>query len=202
MSTDSLDLYWIPLGAGGHCVRGCGRVYEALHAMAGGRAVADLYHAALVVRLDGVESAVEVAPVWQHEPQAVDRGVTVSGPVGLRALGRWALFRYEVRCWPGGTIPDLADAVGGPRRLATDRATCRAVLAAAREVPVLTWGRDEQRLGEMWNSNSVAAWLLVRAGVDPARVAPPDGGRAPGWDAGVRAAQIQLGNHIRQCQCS
>ncbi len=129
-------------------------------------------------------------------------GVTVVGPVGLRALGRWPLFRYEVGCLPGGRISDLADAVGGPRRVASDPATCAAVLAAAAQVPAHTWGRDEQRLGEMWNSNSVAAWLLVRAGVDGAGLAPPAGGIAPGWCAGVRAAQTQLGSHIRQCHCS
>ena len=47
------DLYWIPLGAGGHCVRLCGRAFELLAAARGRRRPADLYHAALVVTLDG-----------------------------------------------------------------------------------------------------------------------------------------------------
>ena len=55
-------------------------------------------------------------------------------------------------------------------------------------LPVLTWGRDEQRLGDMWNSNSLISWLLVRGGIDVGAIAPPPRGRAPGWTAGVRAA--------------
>lgn len=41
----------------------------------------------------------------------------------------------------------------------------------------------------MWNSNSVTAWLLVSAGLDAAASQPPNGGRAPGWDAGVAVAK-------------
>jgi hypothetical protein len=41
----------------------------------------------------------------------------------------------------------------------------------------------------MWNSNSIIAWLLERAGIDAAAVAPPSGGRAPGWAAGVAVAR-------------
>ncbi len=184
-------LYWIPLGAGGHCVRFSGRVYEAAHAATARRQRRDLFHAALVVCVDGADTTVEVAPVWQHGPQEVDRGVTISGPVGLRQLGRSSWFRYELRCWRGGTIPDLAEAVGGPTRLDADDGRCRALLAAAHDVPAVTWGRDELGLGEMWNSNSVIAWLLVRAGVDTGELHPPDGGRAPGWGAGLRAAGLR-----------
>jgi hypothetical protein len=49
--------------------------------------------------------------------------------------------------------------------------------------------RDELRTGEMWNSNSVISWLLTRAAIDVAAVAPPAGGRAPGWAAGVAVAR-------------
>jgi hypothetical protein len=51
------------------------------------------------------------------------------------------------------------------------------------------WGRDESRTGEMWNSNSVIAWLIARAGLDAAAIQPPAGGRAPGWNAGLVAAR-------------
>ncbi len=190
-TTAGVTLYWIPLGAGGHCVRFSGRVYEAAHAVTARRRPRDLFHAALVVRVDGADTAIEVAPVWQHGPEEVDRGVTVSGPVGLRVLGRWSWFRYELRCWRGGTIPDLAEAVGGPRSLEADDRRCRALLASARDVPAVTWGRDELGLGEMWNSNSVVAWLLVSAGLDVRDLRPPGGGRAPGWDAGLRAAGLR-----------
>ena len=40
----------------------------------------------------------------------------------------------------------------------------------------------------MWNSNSLVSWLLVTAGVDIESVTPPEGGRAPGWEAGIAAA--------------
>jgi hypothetical protein len=44
----AVDLYWIPLGAGGHYVRLNGRVYEAVVAACAHRPRCDLYHAALV----------------------------------------------------------------------------------------------------------------------------------------------------------
>ncbi len=44
-----VDLYWLPLGAGGHSVRWNGRVFEAVAAARAGRSRRDLYHAALLV---------------------------------------------------------------------------------------------------------------------------------------------------------
>ena len=55
-------LYWIPLGAGGRCVRFSGRVFEALQAARQHRQRCDLYHAALVVELDGEGYTIELAP--------------------------------------------------------------------------------------------------------------------------------------------
>jgi hypothetical protein len=98
------------------------------------------------------------------------------------------LFRYEVRQWPNGVIPDIDEAVESPRTVSTDPAVARRLLALVPEVPTLTWGRDESRTGEMWNSNSICAWLLVRSGVDVATIHPPTGGRAPGWSAGLDVA--------------
>jgi hypothetical protein len=40
----------------------------------------------------------------------------------------------------------------------------------------------------MWNSNSLISFLLVSAGLDPAGIRLPAGGRAPGWDAGISVA--------------
>ena len=59
-----IDLYWIPLGAGGHCVRHCGAALSGPLASrhAGGGAAARLYHAALVVESDGDRYAIELAP--------------------------------------------------------------------------------------------------------------------------------------------
>ena len=184
----SVDLYWLPLGAGDntHCVRINGRVFEWTSAWLQRREPQDLYHAALEVRTPAGRFVIEMAPVWSTD--APDRGVVCEGPVGMRWLGRSRLFRYEVRCWRGGSIPDVAAAVGGPVRLTDDPEGARRVLARVASFPCRTWGRDELAAGEMWNSNSLASWLLASAGLDTDGIAPPLGGRAPGWRAGIVAA--------------
>jgi hypothetical protein len=128
--------------------------------------------------------------VWGN-PDA-DRGVVATGPVGLAWLGWSRFFRYEVRCWRGGRIPDAAEAVGSPQRLGTDDAQARQVLELTAQFPTLTWGRDELGNGDMWNSNSLISWLLARSGHDVLAVRPPPGGRAPGWDAGLAAARTPV----------
>jgi len=52
-------------------------------------------------------------------------------------------------------------------------------------VPTPVWGRDELEAGEMWNSNSAAAWLIAAAGLSADELRPPPRGRAPGWRAGT-----------------
>jgi hypothetical protein len=119
-----VDLYWLPLGAGGHSVRLNGRIFEALAAGLARRPRLDPYHSALEVRLGGERYVIESAPI-----------------------------------------------------------------ALAPEVPTPVVGRDELRAGEMWNSNSLIAWLIVGAGLPVDSVHPPAGGRAPGWDAGIVVAR-------------
>ena len=63
------------------------------------------------------------------------------------------------------------------------------LLALASSVPTPVWGRDQLHAGEMWNSNSVVAWLIASSGLDAAKIRPPRGGRAPGWDAGLVVAR-------------
>ena len=89
-----------------------------------------------------------------------------------------------------GIIPDLRYAVDSPRRVSSDESTARRVLELVASFPVATWGRDEQRTGEMWNSNSLTAWLLARSGHDTETdlFRPPAHGRAPGWSAGLAVA--------------
>lgn len=183
MSKARIELYWLPLGAGGHSVRWNGRVFEAVAARVAHRPVRDLYHSALVVTVDGSAHAIEMGPVWQ--PGTAGRGVVAEGPVGVRWLGRSAMFRYEVRCTHGGTIPDVAEAVASPQALSADSGTARRVLALVPQVPTPTWGRDPGGAGDMWNSNSLVSWLLVSAGLDLDLVLLPERGRAPGWDAGA-----------------
>lgn len=136
---------------------------------------------------DGVRYIVEMTPAWGVP--AADRGVAVSGPVLLAALGRSRFFQYEVRRWRDGVIPDRAYAVDSPVRLSADAAGASALLAAVPRCPALIWGRDELGAGEMWNSNSIVAWLLATSGHDVRGVRPPQGGRAPGWAAGLHAAR-------------
>jgi hypothetical protein len=184
-----IDLFWLPLGAGGRSVRWNGRLFEAVTARREHRAVNDLYHCALEVHERGRRFVIEMAPVWNVD--AVDRGVVCEGPVGTRWLGRSRLFRYEVRCWRDGRIPDVAEAVASPQRLSNEQHQVARVLEILPSVPSLTWGRDELRAGEMWNSNSLASWLLARTGQDMTAIRPPARGRAPGWHAGLVLAARQ-----------
>jgi hypothetical protein len=184
----AVDLYWIPLGAGGHFVAFNGRVFEAFSAARRRRERANLYHAALVVEVDGDRHTIELTPSLDDD--GARRGVVATGPVGARWAGRLRLFRYEVRCWRGGSIPDLAYAVGGPRRLTTDPRVARRLLQNVAAVPTPVWGRDELGVGEMWNSNSVIAWVLGVAGLPAGELRPPSHGRAPGWAAGVCALRV------------
>jgi hypothetical protein len=179
-------LHWLPLGAGGHVVAFNGRVYEAICARRQHRCPAPLFHAALSLRLGRASYVIEMGPAWGNA--AAERGVVVEGPVGLPALGRSRLFRYEVRAWLGGSIPDLKFAVGAPTVMSQDPAQAANLLALVHQVPPLTWGRDELDLGEMWNSNSIIAWLLLRSGHDLRHTRPPAGGRAPGWGSGIALA--------------
>jgi hypothetical protein len=186
-----VDLYWLPLGAGdtSGCVRWNGRAFEALVARRQRREPCDLYHSALDVRLGSDRFAIEMAPAWGRGSGGP--GVVAQGPVGLPWLGRSRLFRYEVRRWRGGGIPDASEAVGGPLRMSADAALARRVLELIPSVPTLTWGSDELRTGDMWNSNSLIAWALARSGHDTDAVEPPTHGRAPGWRAGLVLASRQ-----------
>jgi hypothetical protein len=188
-ATAAVDLYWLPLGAGGHFVRLNGRIYEALAARVARRPPCDLYHSALQVAVADGRFVIEQAPV--HDWSGEQRGVVGKGPVGARWAGRFRIFRYEIRLWRDGRIPDVAEAVDSPRRLTTDEDRARLVLDTVGKVPTPVWGRDQLGAGEMWNSNSVIAWIITRSGLDPELIQPPTGGRAPGWHAGVAVARRQ-----------
>jgi len=189
----SVDLYWLPLGAGApsrsQLVRVNGRIYEALCAAVERRGRLDIYHAGLQVRIGDGAFVVEVAPspdAWRAR-----RGVVAEGPVGSRLARGFRLFRYEVRCWYGGRIPDIDDAVASPIRVTEDPVASHRLLELTSSVPTAVWGRDELHTGDMWNSNSVVSWLVARAGLPVAEVPLPPHGRAPGWNAGITAARLQ-----------
>jgi hypothetical protein len=180
-----VDLYWIPLGAGAHVVRWTGSVYERWCAHRQGRSRRQIYHSALLVRSRGEEVVIEQAPAARHGER---RGVLVVGPVATPLMAFWPLPRYEVRCWTGGRIDDLDEALD-PVPVGADDGISSRVLSAAHRVPNLTWGRDAAGVGEMWNSNSVIAWILQSSGVAAAALSPPAGGVAPGWATGwIRAS--------------
>ena len=187
----SLDLYWIPLGAGNRVVQFSGRTFEAIAAKWSRRSPCDLYHTALVASLDADEYFIEMTPVPGGSRAPTDRGVVADGVVGTAWVRRLRVFRYEIRRWRNGTIPDLAAAVGDPVRVSNDERDVAAALAAVPNVPTPVWGRDELGAGEMWNSNSVVSWILTVSGLLDGVGGPPQGGRAPGWDAGVTVASQQ-----------
>jgi hypothetical protein len=180
-------LYWLPLGAGGHFVRLNGRIYERIAAWRGHRQVYDLYHSALEVRVPEGRFVIESAPIRPSD--GPERGVVGEGAVASRWAGRFRIFRYELRVWRNGIIPDVAEAVDSPLRLSEDLTRARRLLSLAACVPTPVWGRDELHAGDMWNSNSFIAWLIARSGLDTNTIRPPAGGRAPGWDAGLILAR-------------
>ena len=182
----AVDLYWIPLGAGAHVVRLSGKLFEAASALVARRPRCDLYHSALVVSLPEGRFMIEQAPVPDLHSER--RGVVAEGPVGMRWLGRFRIFRYEIRRWREGSIPDINQAIGSPVRITDDGEVAGRILKALPSIPTPVWGRDEFDTGEMWNSNSVVSWVLARSGARIETIHPPAKGRAPGWHAGLAVA--------------
>ena len=188
-SRPGVDLYWLPLGAGGHSVRLNGRVFEAIVARLEKRPTKDLYHSALIVTVPEGEFVIEQAPV--RDGNGARRGVVAEGAVGSRWAGSLRIFRYEIRRWRDGVIPDVDEAVESPQRLTNDPVLAQRILELVPDVPTPVWGRDELQAGEMWNSNSLISWLIARSGLDVEAMHAPAGGRAPGWGAGLVVARRQ-----------
>ena len=126
-----------------------------------------------------------------------ERGVVAEGPVGTAWAGQLRIFRYEVRRWRDGVIPDLGFAVSPPIHLTDDATIAERIFQLLPEVPTLTWGRDERHAGEMWSCNSIISWTLTRAGLEPGTIALPSHGRAPGWDAGITSAPSPRAEDVR-----
>jgi hypothetical protein len=163
-------------------------MYERLMALLQRRTHQALFHAALVAETATGPCVIEMTPV-PPVGAAAERGVVGGGPVGSRLLGRARIFRYEIRCWSNGVIPDIGYAIDSPVPISTDTDEVGHVLDLLPDVPPSVWGRDEAGAGEMWNSNSVVSWTLERAGLADRAGRPPQQGRAPGWDAGIKLAR-------------
>ena len=185
----SIDLFWIPLGAGGAgFARVVGKIYEAVKAMLGHRKPLAIYHTALQVRTpDGLYVVEMMLP--SPGGDLTTRGVVLEGAVASDWLAWLPPFRYEVRRWRDGILLDTEPTAVGPQRLSYDLDQARRLLDWTNRIPRLVWGRDELDTGEMWNSNSVISWLLAKAGLPVEAIQAPPGVRAPGWDAGIVVAR-------------
>jgi hypothetical protein len=180
--THGVEIYWLPLGVRGGWIRLCGMLYEALAALVARRARRDLYHSVLEVRAPSGRFVIEMGPAVDDDLSS--RGVVARGVVGAAWAAVLRTFRYEIRCWRGGTSA-FAYAVES-RRLTDEGDVADRVLETIHDVPTPLWGRDQLRAGEMWTCNSVISWLVARTGLDSVGlVGPPAGGRAPGWHAGL-----------------
>lgn len=184
-ATASVELLWIPLGAGQRVVRLSGGAYESIAAFVQRRPACDLYHSALVVTVPDARYVIEMTPVTDSRGHS--RGVVAEGVVGSRLLAKFRVFRYEIRRWRNGVIPD-ADFASATTTLQIGLEDAQRLLDLVPAVPTPVWGRNELSAGEMWNSNSVTSWVLHRSGVDTTNLSPPAGGRAPGWNAGLLVA--------------
>src|SRR4029453_4053860 len=90
----AVDLYWLPLGAGGHFVRMNGRIYEALAAWRGKRRRRAPSHPALIWTVPAGRCGIEQAwPIPSGD--AEQRGVVAEGPVGTQRARSLRFLRYE-----------------------------------------------------------------------------------------------------------
>jgi len=71
--TSTVDLYWIPLGAGQHVVRLSGWLFEVISAHVQHRRPCDLYHTALVVVAPEGRFVIEQTPI--SDDRGTRRGV-------------------------------------------------------------------------------------------------------------------------------
>ena len=186
----TIIVWWLPIGAGApsRVSRVTSQWWEQIIAKREHRAPKRLVHAALEVHIENERFLIEMAPEWSTY-HGSHRGVVKSGPVGNRFLGRSKLFRYEIRCWIDGDLPDRQYAIGGPVAVSQDESAAHNLLESIADVPNLTWGLKPPGTGDMWNSNSLVSWLLTKAGIDAVNLSPPPGTRAPGWAAGITVAQ-------------
>lgn len=102
----AVDLYWLPLGAGGHFVRLNGRIYEALAARVKRRAACDLYHSALQVEVDEGTFVIEQTPSQTRAPNGgASSPKAPSAAAGQADFGSFATrsaFGLMDACW---TLP-------------------------------------------------------------------------------------------------
>jgi hypothetical protein len=133
----TVDLHWIPLGAGGHSVRFNGKVFEAISSLIDGRPRCEIYHSALTIHVPDGFFTVEMTPI--PDRRGWQRGVVAEGAVGSRWAGNLRIFRYEIRCWRDGVIPDLRFTPVRPARLTDMVPTAERILEVLPSVPRAVW---------------------------------------------------------------
>lgn len=181
MSQALVRLWWLPVGAGGHVVTRTSRWWERWRAMREKRPPQQLFHSALEVTTDGSRYAIEMTPAWGQG--SGPRGVVATGPVGLRSLGALRLFRYEVRCWRSGEIPDLAYAPAPPVDLRVTSGCAGDLITRVAEVPRLVWGAKSARRRHV---ELQLPHLLAAANLGARRRGPPASRRWQGPGVGRR----------------
>jgi hypothetical protein len=148
--------------------------------------------------LAGTDTGELLGLVVGHARQLVDADLaTLALPAGDDRLVIEAADGFLAADLRGTTFPAEGSVTGEVLRTgkaaaladaaSDDRTTQPIVAAGLGPALVIPW-RCAAGAGEMWNSNSVIAWLLARSGLPIDVIRPPAGGRAPGWQAGVAAA--------------
>ncbi len=215
-----IDLYWLPLGAGGQFVRLNGRVYEAAQAYRERRPRLDLYHSALEVYVPEGRFVIETA--WPiPDADAASRGVALevpSSPAGSRASAR-----SDTRCAAGGTArsPTSAGPWPAPSASATTSRQ-RAWYSSSRDPcpswcgAATSWGRATCGTRTPWSRGSSRAVVSrPQRSALPSTDALPDGAqgsslrsagrrRAVGPSrrgGGIRTRDLVLPKHAR-CQAA
>ena len=127
-----VDLYWLPLGAGGQSVRLNGRIFEAVAARLGAGALRPLPLGARGARAGG---AVRDRAGADPRRDGAERGVVAEGAVGTRWAGRLRLFRYEVRLLARRRDPRRRRGGREPAPLSDDPDCARRLLELVPQVP-------------------------------------------------------------------
>ena len=121
-----------------------------------------------------------------------------------RGRGRWgctgpaASDSFGTKCVAGATAPSptssrRSTALAPSATIWVARGVCSTWCP---KVPTPVWGRDDLHAGEMWNSNSLISWLILRSGLDVESIHTPLNGRAPGWSAGIVIARRQQAEQL------
>ena len=151
----------------------------------------DLYHTALEVQVDeGDDCPAYVVELTDYIDGVKDQkahGQVKAGyaePTWMHALTGQV---YGIRKWRNGKIVEGTRAAPNSPIVSDDCDVAQLLLDLVSSVSSNDYGSDD--LGERWTSNSVASYLLQKAGLDPSRIPPPPNGIVPGWNAGIDAAK-------------